>query len=133
MVLSRGEIEKVHARSKAADDGPWVSDWSEMAKKTAVKRLVKMLPMSVELADAVAHDDEVVYGDLKDANPKPEREKATISLDQLKVGTPDPAGTVTPPPQPKKKETPPEASPAEAAPVEQAAPETAPAVEPAAG
>lgn len=45
-VLTKPELEKVRKSSKAANDGPW-RDWPEaMAKKTAVKRLLKLLPSS---------------------------------------------------------------------------------------
>lgn len=56
-VMSRGEVDAIRNRSKSKDNGPWVTDYEEMAKKTVVKRLCKMLPMSVELANAVDLDN----------------------------------------------------------------------------
>lgn len=48
-VMSRKEIEKVQVTAKAATtDSPWHKWWGEMAKKTAVKRLAKLLPSSAE-------------------------------------------------------------------------------------
>lgn len=45
-VLTKADLEKVKNSSKAASNGPW-KDWPEaMAKKTAVKRLLKLLPSS---------------------------------------------------------------------------------------
>jgi recombination protein RecT len=58
-VLSRAEIEKVRRRSVAADDGPWVTDYAEMAKKSAIRRLAKRLPLSIEFAQAVAQEERV--------------------------------------------------------------------------
>ena len=58
-VMSVVEIEKIRQRSKAGNSGPWVTDWEEMAKKTVLRRLCKMLPASVELARAVALDEAV--------------------------------------------------------------------------
>lgn len=52
-VLSRKQIEALRRRSKASDSGPWVTDFEEMAKKTAIRRLAKYLPMSVEMAKAL--------------------------------------------------------------------------------
>lgn len=52
-VLSRKEIERIRKRSKAAESGPWVTDFEEMAKKTSVRRLSKSLPLSVEMAKAL--------------------------------------------------------------------------------
>ena len=59
-VLSLSEVEKIRARSKSGNSGPWVTDWSEMAKKTAFKRLSKWLVLSPEFRDAVDKDDEDV-------------------------------------------------------------------------
>jgi recombination protein RecT len=55
-VMDLSEIEKVRLRSRAADDGPWVTDFVEMAKKTVLKRLCKSLPASVELRQSIALD-----------------------------------------------------------------------------
>lgn len=55
-VLSRDEIEKIRKRSRAGDKGPWVTDWNEMAKKTAFRRLSKWLPLSPEYRDALDMD-----------------------------------------------------------------------------
>jgi len=46
-VMDVAAIEAVRKRSKAADDGPWVTDWAEMARKTPTRRLLKYLPLSV--------------------------------------------------------------------------------------
>lgn len=48
-VLSVNFVEGIRARSRASRNGPWVTDWDAMAAKTAVKQLVKFLPLSTEL------------------------------------------------------------------------------------
>ncbi|MFA6142476.1 MAG: recombinase RecT [Candidatus Omnitrophota bacterium] len=48
-VMSLDEIEAIHKRSKAAKEGPWITDWNEMAKKTVFRRHSKWLPVSSEL------------------------------------------------------------------------------------
>ena len=54
-VMSREEVEAVRKRSKAADKGPWVTDYEAMAKKTVLRRAFPYLPVSVEAqADAAA-------------------------------------------------------------------------------
>jgi recombination protein RecT len=60
--MTRREIDAIRKRSRAADDGPWVTDFPEMAKKTVLRRLCKMLPASVELARAVALDERADLG-----------------------------------------------------------------------
>lgn len=57
-VMSKAEVDAVRKRSRAASSGPWVTDYDEMAKKTVFKRLSKWLPVTPELQDAVAKDDE---------------------------------------------------------------------------
>jgi len=55
--MTIGEIEAVRQRSKSKDDGPWKTDYSEMTRKTVVRRLCKYLPLSPELAQALAVED----------------------------------------------------------------------------
>lgn len=57
-VMSKAEVDKIRARSKSRDNGPWVSDYDEMARKTVVRRLFKYLPVSIEVQSAVNEDDE---------------------------------------------------------------------------
>lgn len=51
------QIEEIRKRSQSGDEGPWKTDWSEMAKKTVIKRLLKRLPMSTELSTAIEIDN----------------------------------------------------------------------------
>ena len=55
-VMSVDEIEAIRRRSRAGQSGPWVTDWNEMAKKTAFRRLSKWLPLSPEYRDALDAD-----------------------------------------------------------------------------
>jgi recombination protein RecT len=52
-VMNIDEIEAIRSRSKAANSGPWVTDWNEMAKKTVFRRQSKWLPFSAEVRDAI--------------------------------------------------------------------------------
>lgn len=79
-VLSRFEIEAIRNRSQAVraakrygKDTPWDTDYNEMAKKTAFKRLSKWLTLSPELRDAIAKDDEAerVQAEVVPEAPKP--------------------------------------------------------------
>jgi hypothetical protein len=44
--------------------GPWVTDWAEMAKKTALRRLSKFLSFSPEDGDALEKDGDVIDGEV---------------------------------------------------------------------
>jgi recombination protein RecT len=64
-VMSLEEIEKVRAVSRAKDNGPWVAWWSEMARKTVMRRLSKRLPMSTDLEDEIFSRDETMRTNLR--------------------------------------------------------------------
>lgn len=51
------EVEAIKNTSKAKNFGPWKTHEEEMWRKTAIRRLVKYLPVSVELAKAAAVDE----------------------------------------------------------------------------
>lgn len=106
-VMRRHEVNAIRARSKSKDEGPWVTDYDAMAKKTVLKRLCKLLPMSVEAQTAIALDDQVEGGlpqDLElppavaaDLEPPPtgsplEQLTATIAQGPAAVDDPPPAG-----------------------------------------
>lgn len=55
--MPKEEIEKRRRRSKAANNGPWVTDYEEMAKKTVIRHMWKYLPISVEIQQAAAQDE----------------------------------------------------------------------------
>ena len=61
-VMSRSDIDKVRAQSKAGNYGPWQTHYDEMAKKTVIRRLFKYLPVSIELATAVTMDEKADAG-----------------------------------------------------------------------
>lgn len=67
-VMSRHDVEKVRLQSKAKDNGPWSTHFDEMAKKTAIRRLFKYLPVSIEMQRAVTIDEQADAGILQDHN-----------------------------------------------------------------
>jgi recombination protein RecT len=86
-VLTKAQVEQVRKVSKAANNGPWVTWWDEMARKTAMRRLSKRLPMSTDMDGLFGHDDDehVVAADtapaprtapeMRDVTPEPEPEQ----------------------------------------------------------
>ena len=58
-VMTREQVDKIRARSRAAANGPWVTDYVEMGRKTVVRNLAKYLPISIEIAKAIAQDETV--------------------------------------------------------------------------
>jgi len=61
-VMSRDEVESIRKRSKAAEYGPWTTDYEAMAIKSVIRRLFKYLPVSVELQKAVTLDEQASVG-----------------------------------------------------------------------
>jgi recombination protein RecT len=57
-VMSRAEIEKVRAVSRAKGSGPWVQWWDQMARKTVLRRLSKYLPMDAAPMEALLQRDD---------------------------------------------------------------------------
>lgn len=56
-VMSRAEVDGIRGRSKSANFGPWVTDYTAMALKTVIRRLFKYLPVSIEMQQASAMDE----------------------------------------------------------------------------
>ena len=62
VVMPLSDVEKHRARSKSKDNGPWVTDFDAMARKTAIRAMKPFLPLSVEAAVAMDQDESVQYG-----------------------------------------------------------------------
>lgn len=58
-VMDFEQIEKVRKSSRNPDKGPWKDWWSEMARKTVLRRLSKRLPMSSDAQETVHQDDQL--------------------------------------------------------------------------
>lgn len=54
--MSKREVDDVRKRSKASSNGPWVTDYEMMARKTVIRRASRYLPMSTELQQAASSD-----------------------------------------------------------------------------
>ena len=61
--MTRDEVERIRQRSRAKNNGPWVTDFWEMARKTVIRRLAKYLPSSTDkdgFQEVVRRDDELI-------------------------------------------------------------------------
>lgn len=77
-VLSYAEIEKIRGVSRSKDKGPWVDWWSEMARKSAMRRLAKWLPMDSEDADRL---EQIVQRDDTLGQPQGDADAGPIVID----------------------------------------------------
>lgn len=58
-VMTKAEIDSIRARAPAANTGPWRTDYEEMAKKTVLRRLCKLLPLAIEAREVIEREYEV--------------------------------------------------------------------------
>lgn len=56
--MTKSEVEQIRKRSRAASNGPWVTDFDQMALKTTFRRLSKWLELSPEFRDALEADSD---------------------------------------------------------------------------
>ena len=57
-VLRMQDVAKIKAASRGSSSGPWVQWFDQMARKSAIKRLAKRLPMSTDLESVISRDDQ---------------------------------------------------------------------------
>lgn len=50
----REEVDDIRDRSKAGRDGPWVTDYGEMARKTVTRRALKWVPLTPDIEYQIA-------------------------------------------------------------------------------
>lgn len=95
-VMTRDQIEAIRKRSKTyntkdgTSDGPWATDYEEMARKTVVRRLCKYLPLSPELQKALEYEEDRDAADraeqarqVIDAHFTPDRPRTTALAERI--------------------------------------------------
>lgn len=111
-VMTVADVEKIRKRSRASENGPWVTDYEEMMRKTVVRRLWKYLPVSIEMATAMEVEDAQDNGESLAQITVIASEVADTRADALADSLPDtpaltnaePAPAIpTPTPAPKEK------------------------------
>lgn len=95
-VMSIAEVNKIRAMSKATrEDSPWRMWFSEMAKKTALRRLSKVLPSEGDLPDDDVDNFEApslaptVPTTISITSSEPRARGAAAALDQFAASAPD--------------------------------------------
>lgn len=67
-VMTKAQVDEIMAKSLDKIDAayrkysPWVNHYNEMAKKTAIRKLFKYLPVSIEIQQAVVLDEQAEAG-----------------------------------------------------------------------
>lgn len=89
-VMTLADIEKVKKSSRSASNGPWVTWFDQMAKKSVLRRLAKRLPSSTDLDQLLSDDDKAEFVNDQPAQSSPQPESSSEIID------------VSPEPQPKK-------------------------------
>lgn len=86
-VMDMQQVEAVRQRSRSKSAGPWVTDFTEMARKTVIRRASKYWPSSTDrdgdLADIIRADDHLYEGEarvLEDEPPPPAKRGAAAAL-----------------------------------------------------
>ena len=105
-VMSIDDVRN-HAKkySKSFSNGPWQTNFEEMAKKTVLKRVLKYAPLKSEFLRAVAQDEVIkneispdmyeVQGTYPDADFEVNAETGEVVAAEKKEGQPDPEGPPT--------------------------------------
>lgn len=105
-VMTRSQVDAIRKRSRTGHNGPWVTDYDEMAKKSVTRRLCKYLPLSIESQDAIAKANALEDGEDEPINIDPPRSRlaakieATAELDDSPLTPPPPDNDPPPPPPP---------------------------------
>jgi recombination protein RecT len=99
-VLRMSDVQKIQKASRAGTSGPWKDWWEQMAKKSAIRRLAKRLPMSTDLEQVVNRDEQFYpYGEAQTT-------RATAAVDALTVTAAPPEPTVEDAPAVETESTP---------------------------
>jgi recombination protein RecT len=117
-VMSRSSVDAIRDRSRASKNGPWVTDYDEMGKKTVVRRMMKYLPMNPHLARAMEVDADRDENEPIELNAAPvpatgtKAERLKAELQAQRNGEPYEVGAEDAPPHdPDTGELPPEEAP----------------------
>ena len=78
--LNKADIDKMRAVSRSSSKGPWSEWFEEMAKKSAIRRLSKRLPLTADIMSAVMRDDPATEIDAVRAEQRALMDQARVQL-----------------------------------------------------
>lgn len=95
--MSVEDVNRIRERSMAyqygiknkREDSPWFTDWEEMAKKTVIRRHIKLAPLSVEMAKAAILEEKAnigesqvdfLTGEVETTNGESEEKEGSVEL-----------------------------------------------------
>lgn len=61
--MTKKDVDLIRSRSRASSSGPWVTDYNEMAKKTVLRRLCKMLPLQSQVKEQLSDEEAIDRGE----------------------------------------------------------------------
>ncbi len=100
-VMTRSEVDGIRGRSKAGQSGPWVTDFAEMAKKTVIRRALKIFEgASPELSKVFKVDNEATGFDFDVTPPEPIKRPRELPPKTEAEPAPEPEDTELPDPKP---------------------------------
>jgi len=100
-IMTKAQVDAIKRRSRSGNSGPWSTDYEEMGKKTVIRRLWKMLPISTDgeaarkLAKAVVLDENAdanlpQHNDFVDLGAAEEVAPSAADKVREKLGSPEP-------------------------------------------
>lgn len=83
-VMTKAQVDAIRARSKAANRGPWVTDYGAMARKSVLKRIAAWLPLKPSARDALERDTRRELGEDEDGEPTTVRSRTAEVRDKIR-------------------------------------------------
>jgi len=81
-VMNKAELEKIKKSSRGGQYGPWNSDfYTEMWKKSSLRRLSKRLPMATDIDQVISDDDKDEFVNDQPAQSSPQPESSSEIID----------------------------------------------------
>lgn len=80
-------VDSIRKRARASDNGPWVTDYGEMAKKSILRRLMKTAPLTVEARRAIEFEE---AEEAEQAQARSGRPSAAVAAIHARLGVPAP-------------------------------------------